>query len=181
MQKAPAATQANFFPTRTDGNPYSTSVGCSSRVVHARTCAAYSSEASRADPELVPGVNTCTLNNREFLAIIERRAGPGGFRCAFAPLLVSPHYVTLPMSAVSCSVRECTGIQVLPFNFQKVHRSRYRLRGSCFHFRNTFLFYIKIQMQIWKRRKYFLNLNKYMNISILPINVRIVSRSRLSL
>ncbi|TGZ49241.1 Uncharacterized protein DBV15_08496, partial [Temnothorax longispinosus] len=84
------------FCKNRNGNAHSTSVGCSSRVVHARerVHAAYSSEASRADPELVPGVNTCTLNNREFLAIIECRAGPGGFRCALPrralTLLVSP-------------------------------------------------------------------------------------------
>lgn len=92
-QKAPAATQANFFLQEPDGGAYSASAGRSSRVVHARTCAAYSSEASRADPELVPGVNTCTLNNREFLAIIERRAGPDGFRCAL--LLSLSRLITL--------------------------------------------------------------------------------------
>lgn len=108
VQKVPAAAQANFFrqePTATHTRP---ALGAPQRVVHARACtrAAYSSEASQADPELVPGVNTCTLNNREFLVIIERRAGPGRFRCAsprILALLVSPHYVTSPARAASCA------------------------------------------------------------------------------
>ncbi|EGI64296.1 hypothetical protein G5I_07281 [Acromyrmex echinatior] len=97
--------QANFF-LQENGNAHSTQP---LDVPHETfTRAAYSSEASRADPELVPGVNTCTLNNREFLAIIERRAGPGRFRCAFT-LLVSPHYVTSPARAASCNVN--SGVQ----------------------------------------------------------------------
>lgn len=108
MQKVPAAAQANFFlqePMATHTRP---ALSAPQRVVHARACtrAAYSSEASQADPELVPGVNTCMLNNREFLVIIERRAGPGRFRCAsprILALLVSPHYVTSPAKAASCA------------------------------------------------------------------------------
>ncbi|KYN00404.1 hypothetical protein ALC62_08896 [Cyphomyrmex costatus] len=102
-----AATQANFFlqePTATHTRPVlgaSHAESFTSENVYTR--GVYSLEASRADPELVPGVNTCTLNNREFLAIIECRAGPGRFRCAFT-LLVSPHYVTSPARAASCSV-----------------------------------------------------------------------------
>jgi len=78
---------------------------------------------SRADPELVPAVSTCTLNNREFLAIIECR--PSCFvahcRTRLLALPTLPHY------------RSRVYVQVLPFNFQKAHRSRYRLHGR--HFR----------------------------------------------
>lgn len=64
-----------------------------------------------ADPELVPGVNTCTLNNREFLTIIECRAG-----LAFVARSLSSFrlitYVSSLASTASCILRECirTGV-----------------------------------------------------------------------
>lgn len=116
--KSTSCNSSEFLSARTNGNAHSTGVwALLNGSFNARTCtrAAYSSEASQADPELVPGVNTCTLNNREFLAIIERRAGPGRFRCASprAPvLLLSPHYVTSPARAASCSARVYGGTGV---------------------------------------------------------------------
>lgn len=80
------------------------------RFVHTR-------RISRRRPKLRrSGVNTCTLNNWEFRAIIECR----GRTCSLSLRLASLHCIARSSARVY--------VQVLPL--QTVHRSRYRLRGS---------------------------------------------------
>lgn len=122
-QETPAASKVNFFLTRINDNVIRPLM----RIFLAdHLHVAYFS--SQVDLELVPGVNTCMLNDRRFCLIIE--------------------YRTLSLRAISHTLSPCFAItlrvhvQVLPFNFQKVYRSRYRLRGSCFRIENIyFLFY----------------------------------------